>query len=29
MSDRKRVTLPALYGQDAQGVPLTMITCYD
>jgi 3-methyl-2-oxobutanoate hydroxymethyltransferase len=29
MSDRKKVSLPVLFDKMAQGVPLTMITCYD
>jgi 3-methyl-2-oxobutanoate hydroxymethyltransferase len=29
MSDRKKVSLPVLFEKMAQGVPLTMITCYD
>jgi 3-methyl-2-oxobutanoate hydroxymethyltransferase len=29
MSDRKKVTLTMLFDKMAQGVPLTMITCYD
>lgn len=29
MADRKKVTLPDLYRKMEQGVPLTMITCYD
>ncbi len=29
MSDRKKVTLPVLFDKMQQGVPLTMITCYD
>lgn len=29
MADRKKVTLPDLYRKMKQGVPLTMITCYD
>jgi 3-methyl-2-oxobutanoate hydroxymethyltransferase len=29
MSERKKVSLPALFEKMAQGVPLTMVTCYD
>jgi 3-methyl-2-oxobutanoate hydroxymethyltransferase len=29
MSERKKVSLPALFEKMAKGVPLTMITCYD
>ncbi|MEW6031876.1 MAG: 3-methyl-2-oxobutanoate hydroxymethyltransferase [Bacillota bacterium] len=29
MSERKKLTLPALYEKMAAGVPLTMVTCYD
>ena len=29
MSDRKKVTLPALMKKMAEGVPMTMVTCYD
>lgn len=29
MTDRKKITLPALFEKMARGVPLTMITCYD
>ena len=29
MSDRKKITLPTLMKKMAEGVPLTMITCYD
>ena len=29
MTDRKKVSLPALFEKMAQGVPLTMVTCYD
>ena len=29
MSERKRITLPVLFKKMAQGVPLSMITCYD
>jgi 3-methyl-2-oxobutanoate hydroxymethyltransferase len=29
MSERKKVTLPALFDKMARGIPLTMITCYD
>ncbi len=29
MNERKKVTLPVLYDKMAQGIPITMITCYD
>jgi 3-methyl-2-oxobutanoate hydroxymethyltransferase len=29
MADRKKVTLPALFKKVEQGVPITMLTCYD
>jgi 3-methyl-2-oxobutanoate hydroxymethyltransferase len=29
MTERKKVSLPLLYEKMAQGVPLTMVTCYD
>jgi 3-methyl-2-oxobutanoate hydroxymethyltransferase len=29
MSERKKVSLPVLFEKMAQGVPLTMVTCYD
>src|SRR5574341_2417016 len=29
MGDRKKLTLPALLKKMADGIPLTMITCYD
>jgi 3-methyl-2-oxobutanoate hydroxymethyltransferase len=29
MTDRKKITLPALMKKMADGVPITMITCYD
>jgi len=29
MSDRKKVTLPMLFGKVAQAEPITMLTCYD
>jgi 3-methyl-2-oxobutanoate hydroxymethyltransferase len=29
MSDRKKVTLPALFGKVTQAEPITMLTCYD
>ena len=29
MSDRKKVTLPALYAKVAEGKPITWLTCYD
>ncbi len=29
MSDRRKVTLPVLFEKMHQGIPLTMITCYD
>jgi 3-methyl-2-oxobutanoate hydroxymethyltransferase len=29
MTDRKRVTLPALFQKAADGVPITWLTCYD
>jgi len=29
MSDRKKVTLPALFSKVAQAEPITMLTCYD
>jgi 3-methyl-2-oxobutanoate hydroxymethyltransferase len=29
MSDRKKVSLPILFNKVAQGVPITMLTCYD
>jgi 3-methyl-2-oxobutanoate hydroxymethyltransferase len=29
MSDRKKVSLPILFNRVAQGVPITMLTCYD
>jgi 3-methyl-2-oxobutanoate hydroxymethyltransferase len=29
MSDRKKVTLPALFKKQATGEPITMLTCYD
>jgi 3-methyl-2-oxobutanoate hydroxymethyltransferase len=29
MSDRKKITLPVLFDKMAQGIPLTMVTCYD
>lgn len=29
MSDRKKVTLPALFKKAADGEPITMLTCYD
>jgi len=29
MKDRKKVTLPMLFDKMAQGIPITMITCYD
>ena len=29
MSDRKKVTLPALFDKVAKGEPITMLTCYD
>jgi 3-methyl-2-oxobutanoate hydroxymethyltransferase len=29
MTDRKKVTLPALFEKVAKGLPITMLTCYD
>jgi 3-methyl-2-oxobutanoate hydroxymethyltransferase len=29
MSERKKVTLPALFDKVAKGLPITMLTCYD
>lgn len=29
MSERKKVTLPVLFNKAANGVPITMLTCYD
>ncbi len=29
MTDRKKVSLPALFGKAAKGQPITMLTCYD
>jgi 3-methyl-2-oxobutanoate hydroxymethyltransferase len=29
MSDRKKVTLPMLFKKMAEGIPITMLTCYD
>ena len=29
MSDRKKVTLPALFAKVAEGTPITWLTCYD
>ncbi len=29
MSDRAKVTLPALFGKVAEGIPITWLTCYD
>ena len=29
MSERKKVTLPALFDKVAKGQPITMLTCYD
>ena len=29
MSERKKVTLPALFAKVAEGMPITWLTCYD
>jgi 3-methyl-2-oxobutanoate hydroxymethyltransferase len=29
MSERKKVSLPALFDKVAKGIPITMLTCYD
>ena len=29
MSERKKVTLPALFAKVAEGTPITWLTCYD